>query len=152
MKVLNFYNIKSSMKIFYLILIYVIIYIRGNIEKTIYGINSKLNRNSKIVIIGSELSGCILAWNLKKSGYNPIIIETKKELTNPFPSHNLDDNNLILLNNFIWPKENNEHFRELLTLFDIKKRNINRSIFLTNKDGHNYYHGMESSLSNKYNY
>ena len=56
-----------AMKLYYIIILYIISHIRQYFDKVFIS-NQKITRNSTIGIIGTGLSGCIMAWNLKKCG------------------------------------------------------------------------------------
>ena len=137
------------MKFLYIILIYIIFYFKG-LYYPLFGPKYEKNRNNEIYIIGDGFSGIICAWNLKKYGFKPIIITKNKEINNPFKTQIIDDKIVPILN-YMWPKEKNEHWRELIDEIGIKKKNINRSFYIINKNG-KYIHGINTELSIKYKY
>lgn len=137
------------MKVLYIILIYIIFYYKG-LYYNLFGPKIEKNRNENIYIIGDYLSGIIAAWNLKKNGYNPVILCKNSKLNDPFRTKKIDDS-IVPIKNYIWPKEKNEHWRELLDELNIKKKNINRS-FNIKWGGEQYIHGVNTELSIKFKY
>lgn len=137
------------MKILFIILIYIIYYFKG-LYYPLFGPKYEKNRNYNIYIIGDSLSGILCAWNLKKYGFNPTIISQNKKLENPFKTQIINDK-IVPIMNYIWPKEKNEHWRELIDELGIKKKNINRSFYIVNDNG-KYIHGINTELSIKYKY
>ena len=137
-----------AMKLYYIIILYIISHIRQYFDKVFIS-NQKITRNSTIGIIGTGLSGCIMAWNLKKCGFNPVIIEESDTMGDIFNTYS-DTDGTYLMNNYIWPKHNYDHYRELLDNFNIRRQNIDGSFYITNSDGRDFMHGLDSVLSEKY--
>tara|TARA_Y100000389_G_scaffold186194_3_gene206304 strand:- start:2454 stop:3758 length:1305 start_codon:yes stop_codon:yes gene_type:complete len=137
------------MKVLFIILIYIIFYFK-NIYYNLFTHKIEKNRNHKIYIIGDYLSGLITAWNLQKNGFKPIILSPNEKINDPFLTMEMD-NSRIPIQNYMWPKEKNEHWRELLDELDIKKKNINRSFHIKSNEI-KYIHGVNTETSIKYKY